>query len=161
MNPPPQNDDDNDVRKAAADVVQEDHDSDPLADYDLTRPVQPLRGLRQGLPHYGDPHFALFLRKAFLKALGYTDDALGRPVVGLVNTYSALNPCHATVPQLLDAARRGVQLAGGLAVEFPTISLHESFAAPTSMFLRNLMSMDTEEMIKAQPVDACIVIGGK
>jgi len=56
--------------------------------------------------------------------------------------------------------KRGVQLHGGLAVEFPTISIHESFAAPTSMYLRNLMAMDTEEMIKAQPVDAVVAIGG-
>lgn len=132
----------------------------PLADYILTRPIQPNRGLRQGLPNYGDPHFALFLRKAFIKALGYTEDALSRPIVGIINTYSAFNPCHANVPQLIEAAKRGVQLSGGLAIEFPTISIHESFASPTSMFLRNLMSMDTEEMIKAQPVDACIVIGG-
>lgn len=133
----------------------------PLADYNLSRPIQPLRGLRQGLPNYGDPHFALFLRKAFIKALGYTEEALSRPIVGIINTYSAFNPCHANVPQLLEAAKRGVQLHGGLAIEFPTISLHESFSSPTSMFLRNLMSMDTEEMIKAQPVDACIVIGGE
>ncbi|KAJ4396380.1 hypothetical protein N0V93_000599 [Gnomoniopsis smithogilvyi] len=131
-----------------------------LADYDLTRPIQPLRGMRQGLPNYGDPHFALFLRKAFIKALGYSEDALSRPIIGIVNTFSAFNPCHANVPQLVEAAKRGVQLNGGLAMEFPTISIHESFSSPTSMFLRNLMSMDTEEMIKAQPVDACIVIGG-
>lgn len=132
-----------------------------LADYDLNRPIQPLRGMRQGLPNYGDPHFALFLRKAFIKALGYSEDALSRPIIGIINTFSAFNPCHANVPQLLEAAKRGVQLNGGLAMEFPTISIHESFSSPTSMFLRNLMSMDTEEMIKAQPVDACIVIGGE
>ena len=56
--------------------------------------------------------------------------------------------------------KRGVQLNGGLAIDFPTISLHESFASPTSMYLRNLMSMDTEEMIQAQPVDAVVLIGG-
>lgn len=132
-----------------------------LADYDLHRAIQPQRGMRQGLPDYGDPHFALFLRKAFIKALGYSEDALSRPIVGIVNTFSAFNPCHANVPQLVEAAKRGVQLNGGLAMEFPTISIHESFSSPTSMFLRNLMSMDTEEMIKAQPVDACIVIGGE
>lgn len=132
-----------------------------LADYNLTRPIQPLRGMRQGLPNYGDPHFALFLRKVFIKALGYSEDALSRPIIGIINTYSAFNPCHANVPQLIEAAKRGVQLNGGLAMEFPTISIHESFSTPTSMFLRNLMSMDTEEMIKAQPVDACIVIGGE
>lgn len=134
---------------------------DYLADYNLNRPIQPIRGMRQGLPNYGDPHFALFLRKVFIKALGYSEDALSRPIIGIINTYSAFNPCHANVPQLMEAAKRGVQLSGGLAMEFPTISVHESFSTPTSMFLRNLMSMDTEEMIKAQPVDACIVIGGK
>ncbi|OTB04455.1 hypothetical protein M426DRAFT_320815 [Hypoxylon sp. CI-4A] len=129
-------------------------------DYDLSQPIDARQGMRQGLTSYGDAHFSLFLRKAFIKALGYSEEALSRPIVGIVNTYSALNPCHANAPQLLDAARRGVMLAGGLAVDFPTISVHESFAAPTSMFLRNLMSMDTEEMVRAQPVDAVVLIGG-
>ncbi|KAI1119284.1 dihydroxy-acid/6-phosphogluconate dehydratase [Nemania sp. NC0429] len=131
-----------------------------MEDYDLSRPIGPAQGMRQGLTSYGDAHFSLFLRKVFIKALGYSEDALSRPLVGLVDTRSGFNPCHGNVPQLIEAARRGVQLAGGLAVEFPTISLHESFAAPTSMFLRNLMSMDTEEMIRAQPVDAVVLIGG-
>ncbi|TVY89675.1 putative dehydratase [Lachnellula willkommii] len=129
-------------------------------DYDLSKPISSTSGLRQGLTSYGDAHFSLFLRKVFIKALGYSEDALSRPIIGIINTYSALNPCHANVPQLIEAAKRGVQLSGGLAVDFPTISLHESFSSPTSMFLRNLMSMDTEEMIKAQPLDACIMIGG-
>ncbi|KAI2638599.1 dihydroxy-acid/6-phosphogluconate dehydratase [Xylaria nigripes] len=129
-------------------------------DYDLDRPIGPTQGLRQGLASYGDAHFSLFLRKAFIKALGYGEEALSRPIVGLTNTYSGFNACHANIPQLVDAARRGVLLAGGLAVDFPTISLHESFASPTSMFLRNLMSVDTEEMIRAQPVDAVMLIGG-
>ncbi|KAH8127129.1 dihydroxy-acid dehydratase [Trichoderma asperellum] len=133
---------------------------DPMADYDLSRQIQPAVGMRQGLPNYGDPHFSLFLRKVFIKALGYSEEALSRPIIGIVNTYSGFNPCHGNVPQLIEAAKRGVQLNGGLAIDFPTISVHESFSTPTSMFLRNLMSMDTEEMIKAQPVDACIVIGG-
>ncbi|KAJ2982320.1 hypothetical protein NUW58_g6470 [Xylaria curta] len=131
-----------------------------MEDYDLGRPVEPAQGMRQGLTSYGDAHFSLFLRKVFIKALGYSEDALSRPIVGIVNTYSSFNPCHANIPQLIDAVKRGVQLAGGLAIDFPTISLHESFAAPTSMFLRNLMSMDTEEMIRAQPVDAVVLIGG-
>jgi dihydroxy-acid dehydratase len=130
-------------------------------DYDLSKAIASSSGLRQGLTSYGDAHFSLFLRKVFIKALGYSEDALSRPIIGIINTYSALNPCHANVPQLIEAAKRGVQLNGGLAVEFPTISLHESFSFPTSMFLRNLMSMDTEEMIKAQPLDACIMIGGQ
>ncbi|KAH8819124.1 dihydroxy-acid/6-phosphogluconate dehydratase [Xylogone sp. PMI_703] len=129
-------------------------------DYNLSKPINSTSGLRQGLTSYGDAHFSLFLRKVFIKALGYSEDALSRPIIGIINTYSALNPCHANVPQLIEAAKRGIQLSGGLAVDFPTISVAESFSAPTSMFLRNLMSMDTEEMIKAQPIDACIMIGG-
>ena len=131
------------------------------SDYDLRESIQSESGLRQGLTSYGDAHFSLFLRKVFIKALGYSEDALSRPIVGIVNTGSGFNPCHGNVPQLIEAAKRGVHLQGGLAVEFPTISLHESFSSPTSMFLRNLMSMDTEEMIRAQPIDACILIGGR
>ena len=118
------------------------------------------RGMRRGLTHYGDAQFSLFLRKAFIKAMGLSDDALARPIVGITNTYSEFNPCHATVPQLITAVKRGVMQAGGLPMEFPTISIHESFAYPTSMYLRNLMALDTEEMIRAQPVDAVVLIGG-
>jgi dihydroxy-acid dehydratase len=118
------------------------------------------RGLKKGLTSYGDDGFSLFLRKAFIKAMGYSDDALERPIVGITNTYSDFNPCHGNVPQLIEAAKRGVMLAGAMPMVFPTISIHESFAHPTSMFLRNLMAMDTEEMIRAQPMDAVIVIGG-
>ena len=130
-------------------------------DYDLSRSLATnSTGLRQSLTSYGDAHFSLFLRKVFIKALGYSEDALSRPIIGIVNTYSSFNPCHANIPQLMDAVKRGVQLNGGLAVDFPTISLHESFSSPTSMYLRNLMSMDTEEMIRAQPCDAVVLIGG-
>ncbi len=118
------------------------------------------KGLRKSLTSYGDDAFALFLRKAFIKAMGYSDDALERPIVGITNTYSDYNPCHGNVPDLIEAVKRGVMLAGGMPMVFPTISIHESFAHPTSMFLRNLMAMDTEEMIKAQPMDAVVVIGG-
>ncbi|NUA30924.1 dihydroxy-acid dehydratase [Cupriavidus basilensis] len=114
----------------------------------------------KGLTNYGDKGFSLFLRKAFIKGAGYTDDALSRPVIGIVNTNSSYNPCHGNAPQLVEAVKRGVMLAGGLPVDFPTISVHESFSAPTSMYLRNLMSMDTEEMIRAQPMDAVVLIGG-
>ena len=118
------------------------------------------RGLRKGLTSYGDAGFSLFLRKAFIKAMGYSDDALDRPIVGITNTFSDFNPCHGNVPELIESVKRGVMLAGGLPMVFPTISIGESFAHPTSMFLRNLMAMDTEEMIRAQPMDAVVVIGG-
>ncbi len=118
------------------------------------------RGLRRGLTQYGDAGFSLFLRKAFIKGAGLSDDALSRPIVGIANTGSGFNPCHGNAPQLIEAVRRGVMLAGALPVEFPTISLHESFAHPTSMYLRNLMALETEEMIRAQPMDAVVLLGG-
>ena len=123
-------------------------------------PAPVASGLSKGLTNYGDTGFSLFLRKAFIKGAGYTDDALARPVIGIVNTGSSYNPCHGNAPQLVEAVKRGVMLAGGLPVDFPTISVHESFSQPTSMYLRNLMSMDTEEMIRAQPMDAVVLIGG-
>lgn len=118
------------------------------------------QGLSRGLTNYGDTGFSLFLRKAFIKGAGLTDDALSRPVIGIASTESAYNPCHGNTPQLLEALKRGIMLAGGLPMAFPTISLHESFSQPTSMYLRNLMAMDTEEMIRAQPMDAVVLIGG-
>ncbi len=118
------------------------------------------KGMHKGLTRYGDDRFALFLRKTFIKGMGYSDDALDRPIIGITNTYSAYNACHRTVPEIIEAIQRGVMLAGGLPVEFPIISLHESFAHPTSMFLRNLMAMDAEEMIRAQPMDAVVLVGG-
>ena len=129
-------------------------------DTDRAAPDSGTPGMTKGLTHYGDPGFSLFLRKAFIKGAGFTDSALARPVIGITNTGSAYNPCHGNAPQLIEAVKRGVMLAGGLPMDFPTISIHESFSQPTSMFLRNLMSMDTEELLRAQPMDAVVLIGG-
>ena len=117
-------------------------------------------GLKRGLTQYGDAGFSLFLRKAFIKAMGYSDDALQRPIVGIADTYSDYNPCHGNVPALIEAVKRGVMLAGGMPMVFPVTSLHESFAFPTAMYQRNLMAMHAEEMIRAQPMDAVVLIGG-
>ncbi len=117
-------------------------------------------GLRKGLATYGDAGFSLFLRRAFIKAMGYGDEALDRPIIGITDTYSDFNPCHGNVPDLINAIKRGVMLAGGMPMVFPTISIHESFSHPTSMFLRNLMALDTEEMVRAQPMDAVVLVGG-
>ncbi|UTH46341.1 IlvD/Edd family dehydratase [Loktanella salsilacus] len=117
-------------------------------------------GMRKGLTNYGDAGFSLFLRKAFIKGMGYTNEALDRPIVGIIDTGSGFNACHGNMSDLVEAAKRGIMLSGALPVVFPTISIHESFSNPTSMFLRNLMSMDTEEMIRAQPMDAVVMIGG-
>jgi dihydroxy-acid dehydratase len=121
---------------------------------------EPKKGMRKGLAGYGDAGFSLFLRKAFIKAMGYSDDALDRPIIGITNTFSGYNACHRNVPDMIEALKRGVMLAGGLPIEFPVISMHEAFSHPTSMYLRNLMAMDTEEMVRAQPMDAVVLIGG-
>ncbi len=127
-------------------------------------PVKPatgqVSGMHRNLATYGDPAFALYLRKAFIKALGYTDEALSRPIIGIVDTGSGYNACHANMPDLIEATKRGVMLAGGIPVPFPVISIQESFSNPTSMYLRNLMAMDVEEMVRAQPMDAVVLIGG-
>ena len=117
-------------------------------------------GLGQGLTHYGDAGFARYLRRSFAKSMGYSAEALDRPVVGIAYPPSGYSNCHRHFPELLDAVKRGVTAAGGLPLEFPTIALPEVFLAPTSLKYRNLMSMDTEEMIRAQPMDSVILMGG-
>ena len=117
-------------------------------------------GLSQGLTHYGDAGFARYLRRSFAKSMGYSAEALERPVVGIAYPPSGYSNCHRHFPELLEAVKRGVTAAGGLPLEFPTIALPEVFLAPTSLKYRNLMSMDTEEMIRAQPMDSVILMGG-
>ena len=118
------------------------------------------RGFLRDLQVYGDADFSAYMRRAFARSMGYSSAELKRPVVGIAFTHSKFNPCHRHFPELLDAVKRGVAAAGGLALEFPTISLHESTLAPNSMKFRNLMAMDTEEMIRAQPMDAVVLMGG-
>ena len=118
------------------------------------------QGMRKGLTKYGDDEFALFLRKSFIKGAGYGDEALGRPVVGIINTGSDFNPCHGNADELIERVKAGIEASGALPMAFPTISLHEAFSYPTSMYLRNLMSMDTEEMLRALPLDSVVLIGG-
>jgi dihydroxy-acid dehydratase len=117
-------------------------------------------GLARGLTNYGDRDFALYLRRSFARSMGYSTAALAKPVIGLANSASGFNNCHRHFPELLEAVRRGVLAAGGLPIDFPTISLGEVFLEPTSMLYRNLMSMDVEEMVRAQPMDAVVLVGG-
>src|ERR671916_2435879 len=119
-----------------------------------------LRGLANGLTNYGDPDFALYLRRSFARSMGYSTDMLSRPVVGIATSGSGFNNCHRLMPELVDAVKRGVLAAGGLPLEFPTVSLGEVFLNPTSLMFRNLMAMDTEEMTRAQPMDAVVLMGG-
>lgn len=117
-------------------------------------------GIRRNLTHYGDPEFAAYLRRSFARSMGYSKDMLERPIVGIASSGSGFNNCHRSMPELVDAVKRGVLKSGGLPIEFPTISLGEVFLSPTSMMFRNLMSIDVEEMLRAQPIDACVLIGG-
>jgi dihydroxy-acid dehydratase len=120
----------------------------------------PIVGIEHGLTNYGDRDFSLYLRRSFARSMGYSSDMLKKPVVGIAYTQSGFNNCHRHFPELLDAVKRGVLAAGALPIEFPTISLGEVFLSPTSMKFRNLMSIDTEEMIRAQPMDAVVLMGG-
>ena len=117
-------------------------------------------GIHRNLTNYGDPEFAAYLRRSFAKSMGYSKDMLNRPIVGIAQSASGFNNCHRYVPELVEAVKRGVLGSGGLPVDFPTISLGEVFLSPTSLMFRNLMAMDVEEMVRAQPMDAVVLIGG-
>ena len=119
-----------------------------------------IQGIAHGLTNYGDRDFSLYLRRSFAKSMGYSRAMLEKPVVGIAYTPSGFNNCHRHFPDMLEAVKRGVLAAGALPVEFPTISLGEVFLNPTSLKFRNLMSMDTEEMVRAQPMDAVVLMGG-
>jgi dihydroxy-acid dehydratase len=122
----------------------------------MTEPI----GIDRGLTNYGDRDFARYLRRSFARSMGYSSAMLDRPVVGIATAASGFNNCHRTTPELVEAVKRGVIAAGGLPLEFPTISLGEVFLNPTSLVFRNLMSIDVEEMIRAQPMDAVVLVGG-
>ncbi|MEM9145697.1 MAG: dihydroxy-acid dehydratase [Pseudomonadota bacterium] len=117
-------------------------------------------GLTKGLTTYGDRDFARFLRMSFARSMGISQSLLARPVVGIAMTPSGFNNCHRGMPDLVEAVSRGVLAAGALPRPFPTCSLGEVYLSPTSMVYRNLMAMDTEEMLRAQPMDAAVLIGG-
>jgi dihydroxy-acid dehydratase len=108
----------------------------------------------------GDGLEALILRM-FMRGAGRSAAELERrPVVGIANSWSELNPCNLGLRDLAEAVKRGVAASGGLAFEFPTISLAEPYAKPTTLFLRNLMAMDVEQMVAASPIDAVVLLNG-
>lgn len=121
--------------------------------------LEPL-GLDNGLTNYGDRDFARYLRRSMAHSMGISGALLSKPVIGIAASPSDFNNCHRYMPQLVEAVSCGVLAAGGLPRMFPTVSLGEVFLNPTSMVYRNLMSMDVEEMIRAQPMDAVVLIGG-
>src|SRR5262245_57317158 len=116
------------------------------------------KGFRRGLTNYGDREFSIYLRRSFASSMGYSRQLLDRPIVGIAHSASGFNNCHRHFPEMIDAIKRGVLAAGALPVEFPTISLGEVFLSPTSLKFRNLMSMDVEEMTRAQPMDSVILL---
>src|SRR6201996_4864477 len=118
------------------------------------------RGLARNTANYGDKDFALYLRRSFARSMGYSQAMLDKPVVGIVDTGSDYNNCHRTVPELIEAVKRGVLAAGGLPLAVPTGSLCEPSRFPTSMHYRNLAALDTEAMLTAQPMDAAVLVGG-
>src|SRR6266699_6670059 len=124
------------------------------------RVTERTHGLEHGLTNYGARDFSLYLRRSFAQYMGYSRAMLSKPVVGIAYTPSGFNNCHRHFPELLDAVKRGVLAAGALPIVFPTISLGEVFLSPTSLKYRTLMSIDTEEMIRAQPMDAVVLMGG-
>jgi dihydroxy-acid dehydratase len=117
-------------------------------------------GVDRGPTSYGDPGFSRYIRGAFLASMGLDAEDIDRPIVGVVDTGSDFTTCHRQAPELVAAVKRGVLEAGGLPMVFPTMSLGEILLSPTSMLFRNLMSMETEEMVRAQPMDAVVLIGG-
>ncbi len=107
---------------------------------------------------FNEPHVAGFTHRAFTKAMGFDDADMARPMIGICNTYSELNNCNSHLRELAEAVKRGVWQAGGFPLEFPTISLGEIYLSPTSMLYRNLAAMDTEEMIRGNPIDGVVLL---
>lgn len=117
-------------------------------------------GARRGLTSYGDPGFSRFLRGVFLSGAGFDREQLDKPIVGIADLTSDFNPCHRGVPGIVAQVQKGVLEAGGLPMVFPTMSLGELLLSPTSMLFRNLLAMETEELVRAQPMDAVVLVGG-
>ena len=102
-----------------------------------------------------------FGHRSRMMQLGYDEEDFGgRPIIGILSTWSELNTCHAHFPELVQDVKRGVLQAGGFAVELPALSLDESFLKPTSMLYRNMLAMEVEEMIRAHPIDGVVLMGG-
>ncbi|MGI9007211.1 MAG: dihydroxy-acid dehydratase [Streptosporangiaceae bacterium] len=119
-----------------------------------------MTGLLQGLTSYSDEGFSAYLRQVFLASAGFEDRDMSRPVVGICHTMSDYTTCHRDMPQLVQAIASGVLEAGGLPMAFGSMSLPEALVEPTTMLYRNLLAMETEELIRSQPMDAVVLVGG-
>jgi dihydroxy-acid dehydratase len=102
-----------------------------------------------------------FGHRSRLRQIGYdADDWTGKPVIGIINTWSEINPCHAHLRVRADDVKRGVLQAGGFPIELPALSLSESFVKPSTMLYRNLLAMETEELLRSHPIDGAVLMGG-
>ncbi len=119
------------------------------------RAVGPMRSQER----FSDPNFYGMMLRAATKSMGFSDADMRRPVIGIAQTWSELNHCNSHLREVADWVKRGVWQAGGMPLEFPTISLGEFAMRPNTMFYRNLMAMDTEEMIRAHPIDGVVLLG--
>ena len=131
---------------------------EPVADRPGPEPRSPQQ---RSAVWFADPGKNGFIARHHLRASGFSSAQFdGRPVVGIANTWSELTPCNAHLRILADSVRRGIQQAGGFALEFPVMSLGEPFLRPSSMLYRNLMAMQIEEMLRANPLDSVVLLTG-
>ncbi|UOD51141.1 L-arabinonate dehydratase [Orrella daihaiensis] len=122
-----------------------------------TRSAQTFRSARWFAPD----DLRSFGHRSRAMQMGYSaDDWKGKPVIGIINTWSDINPCHTHFKQRVDDVKRGVLQAGGFPIELPALSLAEQFVKPTTMLYRNMLAMDAEELIRCHPVDGVVLMGG-
>src|SRR5215471_10940517 len=122
-----------------------------------SRNPKSLRSLRW----YGPDDLRSFGHRSRAASMGCTQlDYAGKPVIGIINTWSDINPCHSHLRQRAEDVRRGIWQAGGFPVEMPAFTLGETFQKPTTMMYRNLLAMETEELLRSYPVDGCVLLAG-
>jgi len=110
---------------------------------------------------YGASDLRAFGHRSRTAQMGYSHaDYLGKPVIAILNTWSDINPCHTHFRQRAEEVKRGVWQAGGFPVEMPALTLSEPFQKPTTMLYRNLLAMETEELLRSYPADGAVLMGG-
>ncbi|MEQ8343733.1 MAG: L-arabinonate dehydratase [Marinovum algicola] len=123
----------------------------------MTKTPEDLRSHRW----FGDPGLRTFGHRSRMRQMGYDpEDWEGRPIIAIINTWSDINPCHAHFRQRAESVKTGILQAGGFPLELPAISLAEQFVKPSAMLYRNLLAMETEELIRSHPIDGVVLMGG-
>ncbi len=110
---------------------------------------------------FGGEGLRSFSHRSRMRQLGFgADEHLGKPFIAILNTWSDINPCHMHLRERAEQVKRGVWEAGGFPLEFPVSTLSETFQKPTPMMYRNLLAMETEELLRSYPVDGAVLMGG-